>query len=764
MHKGCVALGVWAFSFALLGGLALAGPQPVKVGAGSYAEFPPPEAGPNAAKFEARAINCEGVGSRPIPSNHWWSFLNIEPFNANLWAYPITVRAQADGADFWFTTVWAGQDMQLYDPVHLEMPGVRANTAIARDWSDWHVQVRVMQDQRGADITLAHGMPLMWAEFSGNINPRLKCDAQSLLFDGAGARIMTQKMTDSAALSYKGRWYGIYLPAGASVNFVNGAVEIQFGAGKRYLVLAALPKREELRTFGQYAYAIPRKTQVDWAYSPEKSEIKTTWHITTESLNGRASTQVLQGFLPHTYKRTLSGPKFEAYDYATPRGKMRVAAGNDFEFTYQFNGMVPHLPMLPNATPNRQRLSLMLKDYADHHKNYGADTYWGAKDFLNYAKNALIADTLNDPTRDGFLKQAKESLADWLTYTPGEQEHYFARYPRWRALVGFKPSYGSEEFTDNHFHYGYFTFSGAMVGMLDPQFLADYGPMLKLVAKQYANWDRSDQNFPFMRTFDPWLGHSFAGGTASPNGNNQESTSEATQSWAGVFLLGCLLRDDAMRDAGAFGFMSESRAALEYWFDRDHQNIPPIFKHPIVGVVWSGGMMYGTFFSGAPHHIYGIQWLPISPTLNYLAEDPKAAANDYATLMRESGNKDLATFGNDWGNIILAYAGMYDPDFAIKTLDQYFATNTGLAKAPSECLLTYYYAYANQALGKLARDVLASMPISSAYRNADGAINCIVFNPADTQQTCHVSVGGREIGSFFVPPHSWAHKQLPGAQ
>ena len=53
--------------------------------------------------------------------------------------------------------------------------------------------------------------------------------------------------------------------------------------------------------------------------------------------------------------------------------------------------------------------------------------------------------------------------------------------------------------------------------------------MLKLIAKDYANWDRTDKRFPLFRTFDPWAGHSFAGGIGDGAGNGQESSSEAMQ-------------------------------------------------------------------------------------------------------------------------------------------------------------------------------------------------------------------------------------------
>ena len=53
------------------------------------------------------------------------------------------------------------------------------------------------------------------------------------------------------------------------------------------------------------------------------------------------------------------------------------------------------------------------------------------------------------------------------------------------------------------------------------------------------NYDRGDSRFPFLRDFDIFAGHDWAAGHgAFFAGNNQESSSEAMQSWAGLFLLG----------------------------------------------------------------------------------------------------------------------------------------------------------------------------------------------------------------------------------
>ena len=260
------------------------------------------------------------------------------------------------------------------------------------------------------------------------------------------------------------------------------------------------------------------------------------------------------------------------------------------------------------------------------------------------------------------------------------QAHYFARYPKWHALIGMKPSYGSEAFNDNHFHYGYFTAAAAMLGMTDPDFLRDYGGMARLVAKQYANWDRTDPNFPFLRTFDVWEGHSWASGLSSGTGANQESSSEAVQSWGGLFLLGTELEDKDMTATGAMGYAMETQAAQEYWFNVHGDNFAPNFPHPITGMVWSGGNLYGTYFSDDPAWIYGIQWLPMSPMMSYLVRDPgvrpPVVPGDAGRASGQAGPRghDQHDMGPALGNVILGEAGQADPDWATEQMDALWAS------------------------------------------------------------------------------------------
>src|ERR1700759_1721588 len=106
-----------------------------------------------------------------------------------------------------------------------------------------------------------------------------------------------------------------------------------------------------------------------------------------------------------------------------------------------------------------------------------------------------MAQQVSNPDQQKFTAALHDAMANWYTYTPGKADHYFVRYPHLKAMIGINPSYDSERFNDQHFHYGYFTFATALLIAQDPQFAADYGQMATLVAKQYANWDRTDKNF-----------------------------------------------------------------------------------------------------------------------------------------------------------------------------------------------------------------------------------------------------------------------------
>lgn len=512
----------------------------------------------------------------------------------------------------------------------------RPDSAQALRWGDWNVAFRMPQlTGPSLDVSLARGVPFVWLETDG-VKPTLKAATMAQFYTSTGATLSFPVTTDRFAMVIDGKAFGIHAPDSSTFTLANGVVHSELGAD--YLVISALPAVADLDTFHARAFAVPRNTRVSWSYSPADGEVTTSWQIDTVALEG-SNLDTIQGWLPHHYRGTDHNLAFQAgLTYATPRGPLQCTIGRGgWQVGYGFEGISPVLP-LPEVLGKPNDFSpATLKKYLDDYAGetgYGGDTYWGGKSLTQLGEYMLMAKQAGETGAYAALKDSlRTALTDWFTYDQGETEHYFARYENWGAVVGFNDSYGSHEFVDHHFHYGYFTRAAGLLAFEDPDFAAGYGEMATLVAKQYANWDRNDQAFPFLRTFDVWGGHSYAGGFSSPGGNNQESSSEAIQSWAGLFMLGSALSDTGMRDAAAMGYVMERAAVREYWLDVNEDILPAAYGQKSTGILFDNGQAYGTYFSADPAWIYGIQWLPAATHLSYLGWDPEFSKSLMAAMI-----------------------------------------------------------------------------------------------------------------------------------
>jgi endoglucanase Acf2 len=765
-------------------------PQPVPVGKGSYASSPP-----NPDKHVLEMLNKtlyidSSQAGKPIPTNHWWSYLINKPTSQShgkLWPYPLTVQLDAAGTTVFYPTEWnnRGNDMETGPGISITGDAFTPQDACALNWSDWSLAIRYRQDgDHLIDVTLARGMPYAWFEFKG-VQPRIGLDAGATLEDAKGQPLQLPATTNRLIVSQGNRLFAIFAPDGST--FSGDATHLAVAGAQGsvpFLVVAALPSLDQMDLLTSCAYAIPRKTIFDSTYDPVKGEVDTTWKIETTALQG-TNKDVLQGWLPHHYRTTRQDLKFTPAEYATVRGRLRCTVGQEFAIAWPFNGIPPMLPapaeIAGQAHPfQTDRMKAYIDGYVQAHTTksgkdrYGKDTYWGGKDLTQYG---LYADM---STELGFEDDAKvlsdtlrDALTDWFTYTPGETAQYFARYDRWKGMVGFKGSYGSEEFVDNHFHYGYFTMATALLGMHDPQFLQDYGPMAKLVAKQYANWDRNDPDFPYFRTFDVWAGRSYASASSSPNGGNQESSSEAMQSWSGLFLLGIMLQDKDMTAAGAMGWSIEESATEEYWFDyygwKDgpkSANFPPTFQHAISGNAYDGGYNYGTFFGGQPHFIYGIQWLPLQPGLYYLGRDPKFSQHELDSMFAEEQTKNpgfnMSGLGADWGDSTLGFVQFFDPEAAVTQLDTMWDANDPIARSMNTAGITYYFSHADRQLGPVAWAYHADLSSSLVYQKpGEKNLMVVAWNESEAPVVCHVYRGDQVVGQITVPSRKLSALAVP---
>src|SRR5690606_18197995 len=104
------------------------------------------------------------------------------------------------------------------------------------------------------------------------------------------------------------------------------------------------------------------------------------------------------------------------------------------------------------------------------------------------------------------------------------------------GIVGDKSSFGSEDFNDHHFHYGYFIYAASILSKYDKSFYDTHKDMINLLVADIANYT-PDSELPLRRNYDAYFGHSWASGSSPfDDGNNQESVSEAINAWTGVSL------------------------------------------------------------------------------------------------------------------------------------------------------------------------------------------------------------------------------------
>lgn len=764
--------------------------QPVAIGRGSYASVPPQgkvvDAKRNVdlvAEVEARTLYLVKDDGRPIPSNKWYQNLLFQQYGTGLWALPHNVDATKEGIELYYATRASGDGTQLMADFPLVVTGrdFQPTDSRLKDWSDWLVSFRMPQsDARYVDVTVGQGMPFVWCEFhdvaprvyvGGNHGKGSRGAKPAEFFRLDGQPLALPFTGDALGVTYEGRHYALFAPDGTKFSGDGKQFDIDFAKQDTYLVLCPLPTAKDITTFHQYAFAIPRETKLSWKYDRAAGVLSTTWKITTEALKGNQR-EVLQGWLPHHWRENTSSIAFTNVEFKSIRGRLRCAAGNEFTLSYPFHGVLPNLPKPATSSLYVARMSNYLRDgFVNDKKGFATDTYWGGKDLQRFTQAAFVAKELADPSAAAITQRVRSELENWLTFTPGEKERFFAYYPRRKGLTGFNVAFGSQHFTDHHFHNGYFVFSAGVLSQLEPEFAKHYGDMARLVAKTYANYDPDDARFPRFRTFDIWRGHSYADGNGFPEGNNQESTGEAINSWVGMILLGEALRDEQLTAAGVMGYVFESRANVEYWFDPHDDIFPPEYAHNACGMVWSNRIVWGTWFTASPGWIYGIQWLPSGPYYAFYDRDRNFIERTFADAVREldtfetkeaakkpgSAKKaaDIAALGGELGSYYLGFLMHANPQRVVDEIDKLYAQAEDKVAHDPWMANIYYQASALQELGRVDWTAHATSPTAMVYQHPQTKSRTLVaWNATAKPQTVEFFSSGKSLGKLEVPPHS----------
>jgi endoglucanase Acf2 len=710
----------------------------VNVGAGSYVPQPP-AGGRVPPRQILRTENVTG----PMPTNDWWSALAWKQFGDNQFPHPLAVSAGTTGLRIAYPNINASAKAFFGsmpgpggEDVTLGRSGASSFSDAQIDgFSDWFVRVRFGQENQAMTLSYGHGSPFVYANFPAGAGAQLSFKQPPTIWSGNAKGAVL-------GITVNNHHYGLFGPSGSSWQGIGTNALTNVTGEKAYFSLAVLPDAtpQTLALFRKYAYAHVTDTRVSWSYDPASADVTTTFTATTKAYEGNEK-GTLFALYPHQWRHTKAALKQGGY--TSVRGAMKLVAGPSFATSVKFTGVLPALPRMPGV--DAAKLAAMIQAEPSVKKAPGdfADTYWEGKSLGRQTALAAIADEYGlSKASQRFEGDIRQRLEEWFTATePNGQpksKGLFYYDELWGSLIGFPASYGSDDqLNDHHFHYGYFLRAAAEVARVNPKWASDaqYGGMVKLLIRDIASSDRNDKQFPFLRNFDPYAGHSWAAGPAKfADGNNQESSSEAMDAWYGLILWGQATGDQSLRDLGIWLFTTEKTAVQEYWFDTTNENFPKGFTQEALGMIWGGKGDHGTWFSGDPEAVYGINWLPIQAGSLYLGEDFAYSGRSYAALKQARGSDQWKM----WSDLMWMYRALSDADDAMR---QFNAAGDGKsAEAGNSLANTYQWIAALQALGHVDATITADYPLAATFKKGNTR-SYVAYNGGDTAITVKFSDG-----------------------
>ena len=579
----------------------------------------------------------------PLPTNAWWGGGILEAFPAPLFAWPLsgTVAPRGLSIDAPARVVTSQAIMhQDSAPLLLNLDGRSLSQAHVLSFGDWDVTFRALGDdgQGAFDFTMAEGVPFAL------VRPLRTHLAVDLAPGSLTQTVSCGRQCGSALTARSGaRTYLLTVSPGTQMNVRGTRIDFTFGSSP-LLSIAVVAPGAAPEAYLPYALHQFAGTRVSFDVSDHTVQTRFTFR---ES--------ILFTVFPHQQPFLKSAPSSRLGTYETVRGTLHLYSGTSFVTSVPRPAVLPTLP--PSSTFSSSSTRAQLQQDIRAQSVADGDVYGAGKVMLRIAVLAELADASGDQAlRSEILGKLQSSLSDWCTASLGEASHLLAYDDRLGGLIPIPPAFGSEHYNDHHFHAGYFLHAGAILARLDPQFLVNYGDCMRLLIRDVASFDRSDPSFPFLRSFDPMSGHSWANGlTRFDDGNNQESTSEAMQAWHAIALLGHLMQDTAMENLGVWLLSQEAAGTRAYWFNAfsSAPTLPTKFTHPMISILWGGKADYATFFDASPAAIHGIQFFPATTSLLPVV--------DHAIIQKLVAPLAANTSDTPWRNE-LALVTSLDPD------------------------------------------------------------------------------------------------------
>lgn len=220
--------------------------------------------------------------------------------------------------------------------------------------------------------------------------------------------------------------------------------------------------------------------------------------------------------------------------------------------------------------------------------------------------------------------------------------------------------FGNTYYNDHNFHYGYFVYTAAVIGYLDPTWLDGHKDYVNTLVRDFANPSQIDRYFPVSRSFDWFNGHSWAHGLYEAyDGKDEESSSEDSMSAYAIKMWGRTVGDANMEARGNLQLAITARSIQNYFlYTRDNANQPAKFiGNKVSGILFENKIDHTTYFGANIEYIQGIHMLPLLP-YSVLTRMPRFVREEWDTYF-SNGRVDSVQGG--WKGILYANLAIIDP-------------------------------------------------------------------------------------------------------
>ncbi len=720
-----------ALVIAVVGIVSVATAQTVKLGAGAYTLTPKR----GDASVPKALFRTDALKSTAAQSAQWYSTLIYNPTPEAIFVQPITVRTTKAGLEFALPAKevipTVRQDTVIQyphkEPLVISPTAFSPGAAKLSKASDWSIDISMSNGPDDMVVTVAHGNPYAQVQITrGDIKVKIPF---------AGPANVLPLDTRVLALTLKEKTYAVFGPTGVRWEMLSPTEWVaRMPEGKGYLSVAALPdgKAETLALFGRHAYSFIQGTRVDWKFDLGASRVETTFSTSTRPMEGPNS-GTLMGLYPHQWFGNTSvesrlGPEFD-----TIRGKIRLLAGTEFKTTATYNGFVPYWPAVSDGPRSADLQDVIKIDQRNARRmmlEEGQGPYWQGKGLQRILKLMDVVEQQGDSEgRDRLLALVKGRAEQWFS---GEDARRYFHLDKDQGTVASYPEefFTVEQLNDHHFTYGYWIRAAADIALRDPAWASkeQWGGMVDLLIADIATAKRGSAEFPFLRNFDPYEGHSWASGIGMGDmGNNQESSSEAINAWAALILWGEINGNHELRDLGIYLYTTEIEAINHYWFDIHGKVLAPEYKNIEVSQVFGGKYAHDTWWIDDPRQIKGINILPLTTASLYLAKSPEFVKKNVASLkpeieLFESRGKRV-TPPDIWQDIFAQYLGLADPDAGLARWNRWGSFELGDTRTHA-----LHWLLSLQEMGTPDFSVTADTVLYSVFKKKDGKKTYLAFN------------------------------------